>query len=136
MKLSNYTRIISNDYPTDDQELVERLGGQVNDGMDQLFFAVGGRLTFADNFLCTQKEIEITVRSTGVPTTRTSITLANSNTVIGCLVISAINKTNTTAFPTSTPFISFTQNGTSLFIDNVTGLTSENRYLVKFICFN
>lgn len=136
MKLGNFKRIISNDYKPDDQQLVEQLGRQLNDGIDQLYFAVGGKLTFEDNFLATVKEVELTVGATGIPTNRTSITLSNTEIVKGCLVISASNKSNAAIFPTSSPFISFTQNGGSLFIDNITGLQANNRYLIRIICFN
>lgn len=136
MKLGNYKRIISNDYKEDNQELVEQLGRQLNDGIEQLFIAVGGKLTFDDNFLATVKEVEIKVGSTGNPINQTSILLNNTNIVTGCLVISATNKTDPTLFPSSTPFISFTQNGTALYINNITSLQANNRYLVKLIAFN
>jgi len=136
MKLGNYKRIISNDYPAENQPLVEQLGRQLNDGIEQLFFAVGGKLSFADNFAATVKEVEVTVGTTGVPVNRTSIQLNNSNVVVGTLVISAVNKSSAALFPTSAPFISFTQNGTALYIDNITGLQANNRYLVTLVALN
>lgn len=136
MKLGNYKRIISNDYPVENQKLIEQLGRQLNDGIEQLFAATGGKLTFADNFLCTVKDVEVTVGSTGNPINRTSLSLSNSEIVQGCQVISAVNKSNAATYPTGCPFISFTQNGTQLFIDNVTGIQANNRYLLRIVCFN
>lgn len=136
MKLGNFKRIISNDFPTDDQPVIEQLGRQLNDGIEQLFSAVGGKLTFDENFLATVKEVEVTANATGIPTNKTSIVLSNNNVVVGCLVISAVNKSNATLFPTSSPFISFTQNGNVLYIDNITGLQANNRYLIKMIALN
>lgn len=136
MKLGNFKRIITKDFQPDDQDLVELLGRQLNDGIEQLYFAVGGKLTFADNFAATVKEVEVTVGATGIPINRTSIVLSNNSVVVGTLVLSVVNKTNAATFPTGTPFISFTQNGTSLFIDNITGLQANNRYLIKFVAFN
>lgn len=136
MKLGNFKRLISNDYKQDYQALIEQLGLSLNNGIEQLFTAVNGKLTFEDNFLSTVKDIEILVDATGKPMNTASIALSNNNTVKGCLVLSAINKTNSTTYPTGTPFISFTQNGTTLYIDNITNLQPNNRYLVKLIAFN
>lgn len=136
MRLGSLKRIISNDYEVDNQPLVEQLGGIINDNTEQLYFAVSGRLTIDENFLATVKDIEVTVGPTGIPTNRTSMLLNNTNTVKGTLVISAVNKTSNTTFPTSSPFISFTQSGTTLFIDNVTGLQANNRYLLRIVALN
>lgn len=136
MKLGNFKRIISNDYPKENQPLVELIGRPLNDGIEQLFQAVGGKLTFDDNFSATVKEVEVNLASTGNPINKTSIALNNTNIVTGCIIISAVNKTNAAVFPTGAPFISFTQNGSVLYIDNVTGLQANNRYLLKLIALN
>lgn len=136
MKLSNFKRILTTDFEEEDQKLIEKLGRSLNDGIDGLYFALNNKLTFEDNFLATVKDIEVTVDATGTPTTKTSILLSNNTPVKGTLVIATSNKTNATTYPTSSPFISFTQNGTSLFIDNITGLQANNRYVVRFIAFN
>ena len=136
MKLSSYKRIISTDFPSEDQKLVEQIGGNINDGMDTLYFALSNKLTFEDNFAATVREVDVTVNANGTPNFRTSALLSNTLVVKGTIVISAVNKTNGALFPTATPFISFTQNGNSLFIDNVTGLQADNRYTIRFIALN
>jgi hypothetical protein len=136
MKLGNFKRIISNDYPEDNQKLIEQLGRQLNDAIEQLFAAVNGKLTFNDNILSSSREVEVIVNTAGIPLNRTSISLDRSDVVNGCIVISVVNKTNAASYPTTSPFISFTQNGTQLFIDHVTGLQANNRYLLKLIALN
>ncbi len=136
MKLGNFKRLISNDFKTEDQPLVEQLGTSLNNGIEQLFTALQNKLKFEDNFLCTYKEVEITVNDKGIPLTKASISLSNNETVKGCLVISATNKTNPTTYATGTPFISFTQNGYTLYIDNITGLKENHRFIIKLIAFN
>lgn len=136
MKMGSFKRIISNDYPAETQPLVEQLGSSLNDSIEQIFFALSNRLTFEDNFLATIKEVEVTVGATGVPLNRTTILLSNNNVVKGVLVVGAVNKSNSAVFPTGTPFISFTQSGTSLSIDNITNLQANNRYLVRLIALN
>lgn len=136
MKLSNFKRIISTDFDQEDQQLIEKLGRNLNDGIDGLYFALNNKLTFEDNFLASVKDIEITVDASGTPTTRTSILLSNNLPVKGTHVVLAVNKTDGSKYPTSAPFISFSQNGTSLYIDNITGLQANYRYVVRFIAFN
>lgn len=136
MKLSNFKRIISTDFEEQYQSLIERLGRSLNDGIDGLYFALANKLTFEDNFLATVKDVEVTVGTNGNPINRTSILLNNGLPVKGAFVIGATNRTNAAAYPTAAPFISFTQNGTTLFIDNVTGLQPNNRYVIRFIAFN
>jgi len=136
MKLSNFKRIISTDFDQEDQKLVERLGRNLNDGIDNLYFVLNGKLTFEDNFASTVKDVDVTVSSSGTPINRTSVLLNNTNIVRGIIVISAINKLNGAVYPTSSPFISFTQNGNTLYIDNVTGLQADNRYTIRFIALN
>jgi hypothetical protein len=136
MKMSNFKRIISTDYEEKDQKLIEKLGRNLNDGIDSIYFALNKKLTFDDNFLATIKEVEVTVNSSGNPINRTSLLLDTTNIVKGTLIISAVNKTNAAVFPTSTPFVSFTQSGNTLYIDNITGLQANNRYVIRIICFN
>jgi len=136
MKLSNFKRINTTDFDEKDQPLIEKLGRNLNDGIDNIYFALNNKLTFEDNFLATIKDVEVIVGATGIPTTRTSILLNSTNPVKGTLVIATTNKTNAVNYPTSAPFISFTQNGSTLFVENVTGLQANNRYIVRFIAFN
>lgn len=136
MKLSNFKRILTTDFDEKDQPLIEKLGRSLNDGVDGLYFALNNKLTFEDNFLASVKDIELTVGATGVPTTRTSILLSNNLPVKGTQVVYAANRSDGSRYPTSAPFISFTQNGTTLFIDNITGLEANYRYVVRFIAYN
>ena len=135
-KLNSYSRIISNDYDGDNQPLIEKLGAQINDGFSPLYSALSNRLTFEDNFLCTVREVEVTVGADGIPLTRTSFSLSNNLPVKGTLVVGLTNKTNAASYPTASPFVSYSQNANLLFIDNITGLVPNNRYIVKIIAIN
>lgn len=135
-KLNSYSRIISTDYDSEQQPIVEKLGSQVNDGFSPLYFALSNRLTFADNFLCTEREVEITVGTNGVPLNRTSMALNNNLPVKAVQVLAISNKTNAAGFPTGAPFVSFSQNGNVLFIDHITGLLAANRYIIRVLALN
>lgn len=135
-KLKSYSRIISSDYADDQQPIIEQIGGQINTAFDPIYSALSNRLTFEDNFLCTVREVEVTLAASGMPLNRISISLDNNLPVKSVQVLSATNKTNAGVFPTGAPFVSFTQNGNILFIDHITGLIPNNRYIVRILALN
>lgn len=135
-KLSSYSRINSTDYSADEQPIVEKLGGNINGNFDPVYSALSNRLTFEDNFLCTVREIEVTLGANGVPLQRTSFSLSNNLPVKGLQVLNVTNKTSATVFPTGAPFISYSQNANLLYIDHITGLVANNRYLIRILALN
>lgn len=135
-KLNSYSRIITTDYDTEDQALVEKLGSAVNDGFTPLYSALSNRLTFEENFLASTRDVEVIVGATGVPLNRTSFSVSNTLPVKAVVVLSMTNKTNAAGFPTGAPFITFSQNGNILFIDHITGLVANNRYIIKVLALN
>jgi hypothetical protein len=52
------------------------------------------------------------------------------------MVLSAINETNTSVYPTSTPFISFSQVGKTVTINNIKGLQSGYKYTLTLVAFD
>jgi hypothetical protein len=135
-KLATYKRIITSDFDNDSQPLVEQIAFPINDGFNALYFAVDGRLSLKDNIYCTVKDIEITVNAAGNPTSTTSFTLDRTNVqVLGCQVLAASNQTNSAVYPTGQPFISFTQNSSSVIINNITGLQANQRYKIRVVAY-
>ena len=135
-KLKSYKRIITSDFNQEDRQLVENLGGIVNDSFNELYYVVGGRLELRNNILCTVSDIIVTVNNTGVPRERITVRTNSGLSVIGCQVINAINQTNSAIYPISQPFISFSQTDNGIVINNITGLQPDNRYLIRFIAWN
>src|SRR6478609_221597 len=108
-KLASYRRLITNDFKDpDDKRLIQQLSSPINDAFNELYFACNGRLSLKDNLFCTVKDVDIE-GGTGA-----SFNLDKQGTVLGCMVISAINQTNSAVFPTGQPFVSFVQNGNSV----------------------
>lgn len=134
--MNSYSRIISNDFDSEDQPLIEKLSGQINGGFDPIYSALSNRLTFEDNFLSSVRDIEVTVGADGKPTNRTSFALGNNLPVRGTLVLNVINRSNAAAYPTGAPFVTFTQNANLLFIDHITGLVPNNRYSIRILALN
>lgn len=134
-KLATYKRIITSDFEADDQQLIEQLGFPINDGFNALYFAVDGKLSLRDNLFCTVKDVELTVNAAGVPTVGGSFNLDKQAQVIGCQVIYAANQTNSASYPTSAPFVSFIQNGNSVIINHISGLQTNQRYIVRIVAW-
>ena len=136
MKLPNYKRIITADFEDEDQEMIEQLGRSVNDAFNQVYFTLNGRVDLANNIFCTVRTVDVTVDSSGIPVSRTTVSLNNTQPVIGCIVLQAINQTNTAIYPTGAPFVSFTQLDQALLINHITGLQPNMRYTLRIVAFN
>jgi bacillopeptidase F (M6 metalloprotease family) len=135
-RLKSYKRIITSDYKAEDREMIEQLAGSVNDAFNDVYFILNGRVELTNNLYCTVRLVDVTVDANGIPTSRTTITLNNTQPVIGCAVLSAANQTNSAVYPTGAPFISFTQIDQALLINHITGLQANNRYTIRIVAFN
>lgn len=132
-KLPSYRRILEQDYPDKDQELVRQLSVSLNNAFDVLFQLLNGKLTFADNLSSVVKEVDVTVDSAGKPLTRTVVKKASTDKVLGLMVVRAQNLINPTTFPTSGIIISYTETTDSIVLDNVTGLQPNQTYRLNVI---
>ena len=136
-KLRSYRRVITSDFPEEDKSVVAGLGGAMNDAFSDLYFVLNGRVDLASNVACTLKDIEIIVDAAGKPINRTVFTVQNATLpVIGITVILALNLNNPSIYPTTQPFISFTQVEGGVLINNITGLQANQRYLVRLVAWN
>lgn len=135
-KLKSYKRIITSDFEKEDQGMIEQLGGSVNDAFNELYFTMNGRVDLTNNLYCTVRLVDVIVDSNGTPTNRTTFSLNNTQPVIGCQVIMAINQTNSAVYPTGSPFLSYTQLDQVLLINNITGLQANQRYTLRIVAYN
>lgn len=137
MKLSSYKRIITQDYTDDDQELVEQLGGTLNDSFNSIYSALNKRLTIPENIAATRKELVVTVDSNGIPTQLIRFSLDVPNTpVVEVTCGRARNLTNPTTYPSSGVTVSFTQNGNSIIINHITGLAANQQWRIVVTAWN
>jgi len=134
-KLATYKRLTTADFEEDQQKFVEQLSFPVNDGFSELYFAMNGRVDLRNNLFCTVKDIDITVKADGSPVNSTSFSLDRDGKILGCQVLYASNQTNTAIYPTSQPFVSFTQNGKTVTINNISGLQASNRYVIRIVAY-
>lgn len=134
-KLPGYRRIFTTDYEKQYQQLVDSLSVSINQGFDSLYNALNNNLTLGDNSTSTIKTITLSVDSNGVPNPGSQFTLNTTTKVIGMQVVSAINNTNNKTYPTSQPFITFSQNSNIITINNISGLQTSNSYTLTIITF-
>jgi hypothetical protein len=134
-KLSTYKRLTTTDFEEDQQKLIEQLSFPVNDGFSELYFAMNGRVDLRNNLFCTVRDIDITVDSAGSPVNSTSFSLDKDGKILGCQVLYASNQTNAAVYPTSQPFVSFTQNGKTVTINNISGLQASTRYVIRIVAY-
>lgn len=141
MKLPSFKRIYDNDFKQEDRDLVRKLANSLNIALENVYLALGNRLTIADNFQSTVKDIDVTVNSLGIPQDISSFQLdkfgstqtGTDTKILGVLVIRAVNLTNSTSYVTSAPFLSWAQTQTGIQIQHVSGLIPGNTYRLTIV---
>lgn len=137
MKLGSFRRIYKQDFKPDQQDLADQLGTTINNGFEQLYDGLDGKLSFRDNILATISEFTITVDSEGTPRQTTVLKLNSKQTIVeGVYVIGAIGANNPNLLPLAAPFVSYTKNAQTLIIDNVRGLLADNAYKIKLVAIS
>lgn len=135
MKLQSFRRLFKGDFPKEEQGLVERLSASINNGIEILYTALNKNISMIDNFYGTYKELSYIPTSTGTPETPAGFQMDINARVLGLQVIRVENITNPNAFPTGGVFITFSQNGTQVDINHVTGLISGNEYKIRVFAY-
>jgi hypothetical protein len=135
MKLPSYNRLFFTDFPTQFKSLVEQLSNTINNSFDSIFSALGNNISLRDNLLCSVKDVNVRVNTNGIPTSTTSFSISNSNTIDGLIIIKAVNSTNSSIYPLAGIFISYTQKGNIITITNVTGLPINNTFNLRIVTF-
>lgn len=136
MKTPNYLRINKGDYPEESRDIIDKLGGTLNPGIEALFLLANNRISLKDNIACVVKDVTLIVDSGGIPTSATGIALNSLiQTVIGAQVIFAQNQTSSTVFPTAQPFISYVQNSQTFEIKQIAGLPANNQFLIRVVVY-
>ena len=136
MKLPNFKRLIKSDYAQEFQGLIETVGFSVNNGIEVLYQALNKSVNLKDNISCTVKDLTVELKDDGTPKTQLTFTLDTNNRILGIVVLSANNLTNPKIYPDSTPFISYSQSGKNITINNIKGLQSGQKYSLTIVAFD
>jgi hypothetical protein len=135
MLLDRFRRIFKGDYPKENQELVEKLAGSINNGFEVLYNATNKNLSLDHNIACTVKKISTKVTSAGVPTSTLSFKVDTAGQIKGISVIRATNLTNSSTYVTSHPFITFSQDGSNVTVSHISGLPVSNEFELTVVAW-
>jgi len=123
MKIQAPKRISVGDFEEDDRASANVLAGILNNFMEEVYTAISGKLNIADNLNQAIKIIKVKLTS-GVPQTPISFRNPIQGKINGLDVKRAIGN----AFPTSGPFITFTESDSIVTINHITGLPDDIEY--------
>lgn len=135
MKLPNYKRIYPSDFSPDDQPLVNQMSTSVNPNIEVLYQALNGNVSLKDNIYAEVKEFTTNVNSAGIPNNTLQYNSSLATSILGITVLRARHSTRTDVFPTSAPFISFTQSGKTVTINNITGLPANQDFALVIVAY-
>lgn len=132
-KLPSFRKIYEQDYDPQYQELIRQLSVSLNYGIEVLYQLLNGKLTVKDNLASTVKELNVQVDSTGKPLTSSTIKKSSTDRIEGLIVVRAENLTNSSTYPTSGIFISYTETNENIVINNIKGLTANDLWKINVI---
>ena len=135
MLISKFKRILRTDYADQFKDLVDKLGFSLNNTIESIVSALNKGISLQDNIQCTVKTLQVTVDSTGKPTTSTSFTMSISQKPIGVVCLNAQNTTNSSSYSTSGITVYWTLQNSSIVINNITGLLANNTYQLTLVAF-
>ena len=116
-------RISSESLPSELRAPADLVGNSVNTFMEEAYIAIMGNLGVTSNLNMEFKTIKLTVDANGIPTSTVSFKSNLKSKIMGCTVIRAFE-----AYPTSQPFINFSENQGVATITQVSGLTPNTQY--------
>lgn len=126
-KLQIPKKIRTEDFDNDYQDLIDKVGFVYNNFADEVYQALNGQLDFT-NLNRQLIQTTINIDSSGKIINNPQIKITTASKIVGINTIRAVNLNNSTIYPTSTPFVSFSLNGSILTIQNVTGLQNSSQY--------
>lgn len=135
MRLPSFRRLIRTDFKQEFQALVDQLSVSINIGIENLYDALNRKLTLRDNIACTVKEIDVKVDAAGTPLSTTLFQMDITNRLDGIVVLNALNQDDSSTYPTSGLFISWTQTQNGILINNIKGLQANQTYRLKLVAF-
>lgn len=128
----DFKRIAKEDFDSEYQTLIDRLAYPINSFIEQTRNLFSNNIDFQN---LNQEIIEITMRvnADGNPITANQYRSTLNTRVQGMLCINVQNNTNPGIPPSQAPFATFVQNENIVTISNITGLTENDEYVLRFL---
>jgi len=126
-KVPDIKRISIEDFPQEYKPLVEKLAFPLNSFMEQIRNLFDKNIDFSN---LNQELITLKVQTNenSKPLSNLTFKSALRNKVRGIVVLSANITSSNNTFPSQAPFISFSQNLSTVTISNISGLAPETTY--------
>lgn len=135
MVLGSFKRLFKQDFPQQYQQLVDQLSNSLNNSLESLFTLSQNNISLRDNVNCEVKSFNVIVDKNGNPTSTAQVKMDTPGNVEGVTVLMVTNQTISSGYPTGGVFVSFTSNSNGIVINNITGLTAGNNYLIKLVIY-
>lgn len=135
MKFPTFKRIYKTDYPSEQQALVDKLSETINNGFEVVYNAMSRNVNLGDNVACTVKILTVKVDSSGTPSSSLSFKIDTVGQIKGIQVIKAENLTDSSIYVDSTPFLSYTQDNTTVTVNNIKGLPANNTFSLTVVAW-
>jgi hypothetical protein len=134
MKLQSI-RIKANDFPEDQREFADALGGTLNPFIDKLIIGFNKNFTVDDNLPFEFKTLDTKVDANGIPQINGAIS-TNLKNLKGYVCINVINLDGTALYPTATPFLSIEVNINIINIRHIAGLPANTNYRLTLLAIS
>lgn len=135
MKLSTFKRIAIEDFDSQYKDLISKLSYSINPFAEEVVQALDNDLNIQDNFTQKTTTISVKVDSSGSPTPILQFKTNLGSNCNGIQCVRAINSTNKLVYPTSQPFISYTESNGIITVNNITGLPVNNQFSLTLILY-
>ena len=129
--IDNFKKIVQEDYDKQYQDMINKLAYSINPFAEQVVDALDNGISITDNLNWGKATITVTVDSTGTPTTITKFKSGITGNSYGVAVEKAVNTTNATVYPTSAPFISYSESNGVITVNNISGLPANNKFTLN-----
>ncbi len=134
-KVSNWRTLTKTDYDSKYQDLIETLATPLNQAMDEIYNNLDNNLDFTNNINATIATVTVAVDDQGDARNVVRFKLkANQKVVQGIIAIALKDNTSNNLLPNSGVFVSATQNGNLMTVQNIKGLNQDTSYNVTLLC--
>lgn len=134
MKIQGFKKIVKEDFPKDEQDLVEKLGTVFNTFQEQVYQAFNNNIDIADNLNAQYVIFKTKVNAIGVPTGNSQIKYTLKTRPKGTQVIRATNLTDK-GLLTGAPFADISLSGDVITVNQITGLLANKEYEIVIIIY-
>jgi hypothetical protein len=134
-KLPSFRRLQKTDFADEFKDLIDRIGQNLNVGIETLYNTLNKNVSLRDNIQCTVKDIDVELATDNSLKTAVQFSLDTTGSVIGLSIINVQNLKDSNVLPTAGVFASFVQSGNSLKITNIRGIPAGYKFRLTVVAY-